>query len=238
MVALSASTVTVAIWPTLTLPISDSLRGTTSCIVLRSLRTANAELEELDAAEELDELEAPVALRPLAPVAPAPLAPDPLEELLELEALVVPLPDTTSPTCPDSETIVPLSGAYRLVSWTACSSLCTVSVSLLTAALAEARFASRVAVLIVAFVVEEPELLSLLLVSRSDVAPLLGEVLAGVVVVRVLEVGEVVLGVVLVGVVAVGVVALGVVVLGVVLVGVVVAGVVLAGAVVVFVGTE
>ena len=33
-----------------------------------------------------------------------------LEEL-PLEALVVPLADTTSPTCPESETIVPSSGA-------------------------------------------------------------------------------------------------------------------------------
>ena len=81
--------------------------------------------------------------------------PDELEELL-LEALVVPLADTTSPTCPESETIVPLCGAYSLVSPTASSALCTVSWSLLTAALAEARFASRVAVLIVVLA-EEPE---------------------------------------------------------------------------------
>jgi hypothetical protein len=36
--------------------------------------------------------------------------PEELEELL-LEALVVPLPETTSPTCPESKTIVPLCGA-------------------------------------------------------------------------------------------------------------------------------
>ena len=73
---------------------------------------------------ELDALEVPVAERPAAeaPVAPVPLDPDPLEELA-LEALVVPLADTTSPTWPESETIVPLSGAYRFVFWTACSSL-------------------------------------------------------------------------------------------------------------------
>ena len=60
-----------------------------------------------------DELEEPVAERPAAeaPVAPVALDADPLEELPALEALVVPLPDTTSPTWPDSETIVPLSGA-------------------------------------------------------------------------------------------------------------------------------
>ncbi len=97
--------------------------------------------------------ERPVAVEP--PVAELP-DPDELEELL-LEALVVPLPETTSPTCPESETIVPLCGAYSLVSPTASSSLCTVSWSLLTAALAEARLASRVAALTVALP-EEPEL--------------------------------------------------------------------------------
>ena len=81
--------------------------------------------------------------------APVALELEPLDELAELEDLVVPLPDTISPTWPESETIVPFSGAYSLVSWTACSSLCTVSLSLLTAALAEARLASRVAVLTV-----------------------------------------------------------------------------------------
>jgi hypothetical protein len=93
------------------LPISDSLNGTTSCIELRSLRIAKAELEELVLLEVLAALDAPVAERPVAPasLAPDPLAPDPLEELLE--ALLVPLPETTSPTWPESETIVPLSGA-------------------------------------------------------------------------------------------------------------------------------
>ena len=92
---------------------------------------------------------------------PVALAPEPLEELVELDAFVVPLPETISPTSPDSETIVPLSGAYSFVSWTACSSLCTASLSLLTAALAEARFASRVAALVVALDDEPPELPSL-----------------------------------------------------------------------------
>jgi hypothetical protein len=62
----------------------------------------------VDAAEELEALDVPVLERPLAPVT---LEPDPLDELLELEALVVPLPETTSPTWPESETIVPVSGA-------------------------------------------------------------------------------------------------------------------------------
>ena len=71
-----------------------------------------------------------------------------LLELLVLDdARVVPVPETVSPTSPESETIVPLEGAYSFVFCTACSSLCTVSLSLLTAALAEARFASRVAAL-------------------------------------------------------------------------------------------
>jgi hypothetical protein len=95
------------------LPISDSLSATTSCIEDRSLRTANAELEELDEEEDdLEELDEPLAPPSAeAPVAAAPVsAPDPLEELL-LEALVVPLGETTSPTWPVSETIVPSSGA-------------------------------------------------------------------------------------------------------------------------------
>lgn len=98
---------------------------------------------------------------------PVVLAADPVDELTVLAALVVPLPGTTSPTCPESETMVPLSGAYSLVSWTACSSLCTVSVSLLTAALAEARLASRVAVLIVDLDELAAELDALLSASRT-----------------------------------------------------------------------
>jgi hypothetical protein len=83
------------------LPTSDSLSGTTSCIELRSERTANAELEEPEEDEEPVVLAEPVAERapPVeAPAAPALLDPDPAEELLVLEALVVPLPDTVSPT--------------------------------------------------------------------------------------------------------------------------------------------
>ena len=118
-----------------------------------------------------------------------------------------------------------------MVSWTACSSLCTVSFSLLTAALAEARFASRVAVLIVAFAAVDPALDSLL--SRSRAVVVLGVVLVGEVVVLVVPVAGVVLGVVVV----VGAVLFGVVLVGVVLAGVVAAGVVLAGVVVVPVGT-
>lgn len=137
---LSASIVTVAVCPTFTLPISDSLSPTTSCIELRLLITAKDELEELldDSAELLgDELLLVGEVEELL-----------LEELL-LDALVVPVAETVSPTSPESVTIVPSSGAYSLVFSTACSSLCTVSLSLLTAALADARFASRVAELTV-----------------------------------------------------------------------------------------
>lgn len=100
---LSASIVTVAVCPTFTLPISDSLSGTTSCIELRLLITAKEELEELldDSAELLGD----EAL--LVGEAEALL----LEELLALDALVVPVAETVSPTSPESVTIVPSSGA-------------------------------------------------------------------------------------------------------------------------------
>jgi hypothetical protein len=105
--------VTVAGWPTLTRPTSDSLSGTTSWIELRSLRTANPELEELEL------LELPVALEELPPVAvlpedvpvAAPLEAVPPEEDELVEALLVPAPETVSPTSPLRDTIVPLCGA-------------------------------------------------------------------------------------------------------------------------------
>ena len=47
---------------------------------------------------------------------PRPVAELELEELLELAAaLVVPVPDTVSPTSPESVTIVPAEGAYSFV---------------------------------------------------------------------------------------------------------------------------
>jgi hypothetical protein len=98
-------------------------------------------------------------------------------------------------------------------------------VSLLTAALAEARFASRVAVLIVDLDEVPPELASLVSLSRAvevlllgfDVVRLLGEVLAGVLLVGVVAVDGVLAGVVLVGVVLAGVVLAGAVAAGVLL---------------------
>jgi hypothetical protein len=88
---------------------SDSLSGTTSCSALRSLSTAKEELElpvELEAEDEA----APVEERP-AP--DAPVAPEPVElaELVVLDALLVPVPETDSPTSPLSVTSVPLIGA-------------------------------------------------------------------------------------------------------------------------------
>ncbi|MHB8532362.1 MAG: hypothetical protein ACYDC2_06550, partial [Solirubrobacteraceae bacterium] len=149
---------TVAICPLLTRPTSDSLNGTTTCICARSLRTANDLLVEPlfeDAPLEDAPLEdAPLEDVPLAPAPPAPLAP-PLElvELLAaaLLALVVPVALTDSPTWPDSDTIVPLFGAYSFVPANPCSALRTLTLALLTAARAEARLASRVAALCVSF---------------------------------------------------------------------------------------
>ena len=60
---------------------------------------------------------------------------------------------------------------------TACSSLCTVSASLLTAARAEAMFASRVAVLMVDVVEEDVDLVSLDGFNSLDALPVSPEVL-------------------------------------------------------------
>jgi hypothetical protein len=71
----------------------------------------------LEEPEDDDEPEEPVAPADPAPVAERPEevplveAPDPDEEESLLEALVVPLAETTSPTCPGSVTIVPPRGA-------------------------------------------------------------------------------------------------------------------------------
>src|SRR5882762_2506661 len=87
-----ASIATVAVWPTLTLPTSDSLSGTTSCIELRSQSTANDELEVLaDPEPDVDEaLPVPVAPEPVAPVLEEPVPPALLPVLL-VEAFVVPV---------------------------------------------------------------------------------------------------------------------------------------------------
>ncbi len=80
-------------------------------MLLRSLSTAKAELEPVE--EPLDEppvLEELVALLELVAVAPAPVDVEAADEE-ELEALLVPEPETVSPTSPERETIVPLLGA-------------------------------------------------------------------------------------------------------------------------------
>jgi hypothetical protein len=94
------------------LTISDSLSGTTSCIEPRSLSTAKDELGELEDPEPDADEELPVALAPaLVPL----LLEEPLPLLLLLvllvEAFVVPVAETFSPTSPESATIVPSSGA-------------------------------------------------------------------------------------------------------------------------------
>ena len=140
--------------PTVTLPISDSLSGTTSSIVDRSLRTAKAdELFEVEAElEDVFELEEPTPVSAERTVEEPPVDDDPLPLVEELLLpLLVPPPETVSPTSPLSETIVPLLGAYSRVSATVSSALCTASLSLFTAAFAEARLASRVAALCLAF---------------------------------------------------------------------------------------
>lgn len=125
-----------------------------------------------------------------------------------------------------------------MVSWTDCSALWTVSLSLLTDALADARFASRVAVLIVGLEEEdgepEPEedaaeLVVFVLRSETVVVLFLGEPLCGLVVLVGLLPGALALGAVLVGSLL-GAVLVGVVEVGVALAGAVLAGVVLVGA--------
>jgi hypothetical protein len=100
------------------LPISDSLNGTTSVIELRSASTAKDELDDEEAEDE-------AAVLPPVRLAPAPAAAVLAAE--ELAVRVVPVADTFSPTCPDSDAIVPADGAYSRVASTACSSLWTVS---------------------------------------------------------------------------------------------------------------
>ena len=91
-----------------------------------------------------------------------------------------------------------------MVFWTASSSLCTVNLSLLTAARAEARFASRVAELMLEL--EEDELGLVSLVSRSlplsfvACSPVVVVVVGAVVGVVVFLLGDLLIGVVVVDV--------------------------------------
>jgi hypothetical protein len=98
----------VAVWPAFTSPTSDSLSGTTSCIELRLLSTANDALEEPEDPEPAVDEEVPV---PVAPVPVPALLDVALLLVLLVEAFVVPVAETVSPISPESATIVPSSGA-------------------------------------------------------------------------------------------------------------------------------
>jgi len=79
-------------------------------------RTANDELAEPELDEPDEPEEPPLDEAPAPDLAPADAPDDPDPEPLDeppllLVALVVPVPETLSPTSPDSETIVPLVGA-------------------------------------------------------------------------------------------------------------------------------
>lgn len=108
----SASSVTVAGWPTFTLLMSDSLNATVIAILLVLTISANDELEELEELEppelEADEEPAPAP----AEDPPPPLEDDPVDAELDGVALVVEPAETESPARSDeSDTIVPLIGA-------------------------------------------------------------------------------------------------------------------------------
>jgi hypothetical protein len=119
--------VTVAGWPSLTLLMSDSLNATVIVIVPVFTISANDEPDELEEFDELDELELPR----LPAVAPVPL----LVEELDDELLLEPLDDvdpaeTESPGWRlDSDTIVPLIGAYSFVFLSAALALCTLALA-------------------------------------------------------------------------------------------------------------
>ncbi len=135
---------------------------------------------------------------------------------------------------PDSDTIVPLLGAYSLVSASASFALRTFAFALSTDACAEATLdADDVAPVEDEPADDEPVGDEPVGDEPADDEPVGAPVLVGVVLVDVVVVGVVVVGVVVVGVVVVGVVVVGVVVVGVMLVDVVVMGVVVVGVVVV-----
>ena len=121
----SASSVTVDVWPTFTLLMSDSLKATVIVIELLLTISANgaAEAEE----EEDEEVEPPrlPAVVPLElPVAE--LDEDPLLDVEDPEALEVDPADTALPgERPESDTIVPLIGADSVVSASAVLALLT-----------------------------------------------------------------------------------------------------------------
>ena len=112
--------VTVAGCPTLISPMSASLMATVIVKVFVLMISAKPELDP-----ELEELEDPPRL---PAVTPLPLVDEELDEdPVEAEELPDP-PDTDSPGVRlDSEAIVPLTGAYSLVSFSASSALWTLA---------------------------------------------------------------------------------------------------------------
>src|SRR6185437_11926469 len=137
----AALTVTVAGWPTLTEPMSDSLRETS---ILKRLTCAR--VMKLELPEALEELElAPPPPRPPATLAP----PDPVEDDDE-EAEDDEPPLTVWPTAPLTAVTVPAMGARRVVAATAFSALWTLSCALSTLAWAAAT--------VIVLVAPEPEL--------------------------------------------------------------------------------
>ena len=120
----SASGVTVAVCPTFNWSTSDSLKATVIVIVLVLTISANGELALPDDAE--DDVEVPEP--PTLPVVPEELPaedPDEVEVPLDpLDVVVAASPvdpaDTVSPgERPASDTIVPLTGAYSFVAFSA-----------------------------------------------------------------------------------------------------------------------
>ena len=104
----SASTLIVAGWPTLIVPMSASLTETTICIELRSARTMKADpLEELrtSSTTTTSSSQPPVPRPGRYPRSPTRSPPLALERRVPLPAV------TASPTAPEIDAIVPELGA-------------------------------------------------------------------------------------------------------------------------------
>jgi hypothetical protein len=151
--------VIVAGRPTFTLAMSDSLKATVIVIVPVLTISANDELDEPPDEDE-DELDPPrlpaVDVPPATP--PPPPDEDELDDELLLAALEVDPADTESPGSRlASDAIVPLVGAYSLVSFSAVWALRTLASALKTAASAEAMLDGEGVVVVVCVVlVVEP----------------------------------------------------------------------------------
>jgi hypothetical protein len=120
---------------------SDSPSATVIVIDLVLTISANGELELLLLVEDDDELEPPRLPAVVPPVVPpvVEVEEEPLPAALDVEALDVDPADTVSPgERLESDTIVPLIGAYSFVSESAVLALLTLASALYTAAWAEA----------------------------------------------------------------------------------------------------